>query len=174
MLRPLNPKTMISVPIESPQNVEFAVAQRRRSEEDCGESGQQIGVGRARRAAAEARGEKRAGQRRAHAGDDEAEDLDAVNAYAGKARGRLIAADGLNFLADRRPLDQDPKAPATTSAMTMIGLGMPNSQRPRASLQEGFRHARDDRHAGRIGERQADEDRADAERRDDGIHPAAW
>ena len=55
--------------------------------------------------------------------------------------------------------------------MMMMGLGMPNSQRPSEILQERFGHARDDRHAGRIGEGEADEDRADAERGDHRIDP---
>ena len=169
MLRPLNPKTMIMRADESPEHVELAVAQRRRSEKHRGEGGQQIGVRRARGAAAEARGEKRAGERRAHAGNGEAEDLDAVNADAGEARRRLVAADRLDFLADRRAFDKHPKR-HDDERHEDDRIGNAEEPTTESQLQEGFRHAGDDRHAGRIGEREAYEDGADAERRDDGIH----
>ena len=57
-------------------------------------------------------------------------------------------------------------SPPSTSAMMMIVVG--NAEQPAAEreLQEGFGHAGDDRHAGRIGEGEPDEDGADAERRD--------
>ena len=58
---------------EGPEHMELAVAQRRRSKKHRGEGGEQIAVRRAGRAAAQPRGQQDAGQRRADAGDDEAE-----------------------------------------------------------------------------------------------------
>ena len=61
------------------------------------------------------------------------------------------------------------QSPPSTSAMMTIVVG--NAEQPAAEreLQEGLRHAGDDRHAGRIGEGEPDEDGADAERGDDRI-----
>ena len=84
-------------------------------------------------------------KRGAHAGNDETQDLDAVNADSRQPRRGRVAADRLDFLADRGPLDQRPEPP-TTSAITMIGFGTPNSQRPRESCRN-VRHAGHDRNA---------------------------
>ena len=97
---------------EGAEDMELAVAQRGRAEEHGGEGGQQIAVGGAGRAAAEPRGEQDAGERRADAGGDEAEDLDAVDIDAGEPRRRRIAADRLDRLADRGALDQEPEEAA--------------------------------------------------------------
>ena len=158
---------------EGAEHVEFAVAQGRRAEEDRGESGQQIGVGGAGRAAAKARGEQRAGQRRADA------EMTKPRILMRSTRCRRAAPPP----GCRRPPGSPGRSrvrststqrPTSTSAMTMIGFGMPNSQRPRRDLQERLGHAGHDRHAGRIGEGQANQDRADAQRRDHRIDPAAW
>ena len=170
MFRPLKPKAMISAPMKVPRTWNSPSRSVAEPEEDGGEGGEQIGVGGAGGAAAEARGEQDAGQRRAHAGDDEAEDLDAVDIDAGEARRGRIAADRLDLLADRRALDQHPEAAEhERHDDDLVG----DAEQPAAErqLQEGFRHAGDDRNAGGIGEGQADDDGADAERRDHRVHP---
>src|SRR5271170_4994047 len=108
--------------------MKLAVPQRRRAQKHGGEGGQQIGVGGAGRAAAQTRSEQRTRQAGAHPGNDETEDFDAIDADAGEARRRWISWP----IAVRSTKTQS--AP-TTSAMTMIGLGMPNSQRPSANCR---------------------------------------
>ena len=100
-------------------------------------------------------------------------DLDAIDVDAGEPRRRGIAADRLDLLADAGPLDQHPQAAEHDHHDDDV---VGNAEQPAAEreLQEGFRHAGDDRHAGRIGEGAAGDDGADAERRDHRIDPASW
>src|SRR5690606_447534 len=132
---------------ESAEHVELAVAQRRRSEEDGSEGGEQIGIGGARRAAAEPRGEQDTGDGGTHARNHEAEDLDAVDIDAGKPGRRRIAANRLNFLAERGALDQQPE-PQQHQHHDHDVVGDAEQPAPQRELQEGLRYPGDDRYTG--------------------------
>ena len=150
---------------ECAENVELAVSERGRAEEDRGEGGQQIGIGGAGRAAAKTRGEQGPREGGADAGNDKAQDLDAIDADAGEPGRDRVAAYRLDLLTDRCAFDQRPQRRHHQGHHDdRVG----NAEQPTAQrqLQKTFRDAGDDRRAGRIGEGEPDDDRADAERCD--------
>ena len=155
MLRPLKPKAMISAPTNVPNTWNSPSRKVAEPRKTAAKARQQIGIGRAGRAAAEARGEQDPGQGRADAGNDKADDLDAVDIYAGEPRRRRDCRRRPESPGRSRCVRREPRARRGRAPSTMIGFGMPNSQRPSARSRKSVRHAGDDRNAGGIGEREA-------------------